>query len=220
MEDNEHRLVVEELYKQIMTGEWDEVVETYGNCFDFVHKAVLNMLGETALHLAVSHGPENSVEQLVAIISKKPEYKKALEIKNTEGNTPLHLAATTGSLRKCICIAEANPSLGNARNNTGESPLFLAALLGKTDIFVCLRFICQGYLENSYYRKDGGETILHCAIKRECWDLAYQILLLHKELATLVDEHGSPPLYLLANKPAAFRSGCHLGSWNKIIYHC
>ena len=171
MEDSKHRSVVEELYKQIMTAgdQWDEVVSTYHDYFDFVYKDVLNMLGETALHLAVSHGPENSVEQLVAIISKKQEFKEALAIKNKEGNTPLHLAATTGSLRKCICIAEANPSLGNARNNTGESPLFLAALHGKTDIFVCFRFICQGYLDNSYYRKDGGETILHCAIKRECW---------------------------------------------------
>ena len=90
----------------------------------------LNKLGETALHLAVSHGPENIVEDHVQIISQQGSIKEVLRITNNQGNNPLHLAAATGSLRKCICIAEAHPSLGNERNQMGESPLFLAALHG------------------------------------------------------------------------------------------
>uniref|UniRef100_A0A7N2N6Y1 Uncharacterized protein n=1 Tax=Quercus lobata TaxID=97700 RepID=A0A7N2N6Y1_QUELO len=148
-----------------------------------------------------------------------------------QGNVPLHLAASTGSLRKCICIAKADPSLGNERNKEGESPLFSAAILGRTEIFLCLRSICKNELHSSYFRKNGGETILHCAIKRNCWDLAYQLLLLNhskkkklllpnsglatsvdEKLATFVDEKGNTPLHFLADKPSAFkRNVCDKG---------
>ncbi|KAL4639375.1 hypothetical protein ACB092_03G213000 [Castanea dentata] len=221
-EEETDRRLVENLYNHIIFGEWEIVVESYGNNYNLFRNQKLNELHETALHLAVSHGPENIVEDLVQIISQQDpiQVKEVLRISNKEGNNPLHLAAATGSLRKCICIAEAHRSLGNERNKMGESPLFLAALHGKTDIFLCLHHICSEHLDDSYYRRNGGETILHCAIKRECWDLAYQILLQHETLVTSVDEHGILPLNLIADKPAAFRSGCHLGWWNEIMYYC
>ncbi|KAL4604589.1 hypothetical protein ACB092_10G202500 [Castanea dentata] len=125
-----------------------------------------------------------------------------------------------GTLKMCICIAKADPSLGIARNEDGETPLFLAALDGERVIFLQLHSICCCKLDSSYYRKHGGETILHCAIKRECWDLAYEILQLHKELVNSVNEKVIGPLHLLAEKPSAFRSGCYLGGWNNIIYYC
>ena len=164
-----------DLYLGIKSGQWDLVVNDYETNFTWVHSAgLIKMLGGTALHLAVSDGVENIVENLVIIICKKG--MDALKIKNKQGNTPLHVAASTGSLRMCICIAKANPSLGNERNKEGESPLFLAALLGRTDIFLCLHYICQSELNNSYYRKNGGETILHCAIKRQCWGEHFYLL--------------------------------------------
>ncbi|KAM3754453.1 hypothetical protein ACB098_03G166200 [Castanea mollissima] len=222
LEEETDRRLVKNLYNQIIFGEWKIVVESYRNNYNLFRNQTLNKLGETALHLAVSHGPENIVEDLVQIISQQGsiQVKEVLRITNNNGDNPLHLAAASGSLRKCICIAEAHRSLGNERNRMGESPLFLAALHGKTDIFLCLHHICKQHLDDSYYRRNGGETILHCAIKRECWDLAYQILLKHKTLVTSVDEHGILPLNLIADKPAAFRSGCHLGWWNEIMYHC
>ncbi|XP_075639927.1 uncharacterized protein LOC142611703 [Castanea sativa] len=109
--------------------------------------------------------------------------------------------------------------MGKERNKEGKSPLFLAALLGRTEIFFHLHSFCESHLDTSYYRKEDGETILHCAIKREYWDLAYRILLLHGELAICVDENGILPIHLLAEKPSAFPSGCHLGWWSKIIYY-
>nr|POE73364.1 death-associated protein kinase 1 [Quercus suber] len=211
----------EDVYREIKSGQWDSVVNDYEKNFRWVHSAgLIKMLGGTALHLAVSDGVENIVEKLVTIICKKDEQKKVLKIKNKQGNTPLHVAASTGGLRMCICIAKANPSLGNERNKEGESPLFLAALLGRTDIFLCLHYICKSKLYDSYYRKNGGETILHGAIKRECWDLAYQILDQEEQLATFMDERGTSPLHLLADKPSAFKSGCRLGWWSSIIYYC
>ena len=170
LEEVKNRWLEEDLYDQIIIGEWEIVVAIYRNNDSLFCNHKLNKFGETALHLTVSHGPENIVEDLVQIISQQGSIEDVLKITNNEGNNPLHLAAATGSLRKCICIAEAHPQLGKERNKMGESPLFLAALHGKTDIFLCLHHICSGELDdNSYYRRKGGETILHCAIKRECW---------------------------------------------------
>ena len=163
--------VAEDLFKKTMEGDWKEVVTIYRQQ-PLAPNAKINGLGDTALHLAVSLGPENIVEELVKIISENDKNKEALKIENDRCNNPLHLAASMGTLRMCICIAEADPELGKARNKEGESPLFLAALHGKTDIFLCLHRICirnpeSKQPDNSYYRKKGGETILHCAIKRE-----------------------------------------------------
>ena len=168
LEEEINRWLGEDLYNKIIFGEWEIVVARYRNNYSLFHNHKLNKLGETALHLTVSHGPENIVEDLVQIISQQGSIE-VLRITNNEGNNPLHLAAATGSLRKCICIAEVHPQLGKELNKMGESPLFLAALHGKTDIFVCLQFICCKHLGSSYYRRNNGETIIHCAIKRECW---------------------------------------------------
>ncbi|KAM4087403.1 hypothetical protein ACJW30_10G175800 [Castanea mollissima] len=208
-----------QLFKKIRSRQWSDVVNIYRENFDQAHK-VIATLRETALHVAIAHGSEDIVKELLEIIhANKKEFENALKYKNDQGNTPLHVAASTGSLSTCICVAEAEPSMGKERNKEGKSPLFLAALLGRTEIFFHLHSICQSHLDTSYYRKEDGETILHCAIKREYWDLAYRILLLHGELAICVDENGILPIHLLAEKPSAFPSGCHLGWWSKIIYY-
>uniref|UniRef100_A0A7N2N6T5 PGG domain-containing protein n=1 Tax=Quercus lobata TaxID=97700 RepID=A0A7N2N6T5_QUELO len=193
------------IYKKIRSRQWAEVVNIYREHFDQAHK-VMAMLRETVVHLAIAHGSEDIVEELVKIIDdNKDRFKNVLQYKNDQGDTPLHVAASTGSLSTCVCIAEADPSMGNERNKEGKSPLFLAALLGRTEIFFHLHSICESHLDTSYYRKED--------------DLAYRILLLHGELATCVDENGILPIHLLAEKPSAFRSGCHLGWWSIIIYH-
>ncbi|KAK9281225.1 hypothetical protein L1049_004120 [Liquidambar formosana] len=50
-------------------------------------------------------------------------------------------------------------------------------------------------------------------------NLAYQIIHLYGDLVNYVNEQGYSPLHLLASKPSAFRSGSHISSLNKIIYH-
>ena len=51
-------------------------------------------------------------------------------------------------------------------------------------------------------------------------DLAFQIICKQEDLMDAVDSNGFSPLDVLAEKPTAFRSGIHLGWFNKIIYHC
>ncbi|KAM4087419.1 hypothetical protein ACJW30_10G176600 [Castanea mollissima] len=154
-------------------------------------------------------------------------------IKNNEGNTPLHVAATAQRISICTILIRSFNSFQSVlgmHNIRGESPLFLAAFHGHKKIF--LYFHLNILLGNSkfsntdpesidpaYLRTD-GETILHCAIRWEYFDLAFEILHLEPMLAYFVNEQGITPLHLLASKPAVFRSGYHLGRWKKIIYHC
>ena len=51
-------------------------------------------------------------------------------------------------------------------------------------------------------------------------DLSFQIIGKQEDLMDVVDHDKISPLHVLARKPIGFRSRIHLGSFNKIIYHC
>ena len=113
---------LEELfYKNIMPGNWDEVIKIYGENFELAHSVQINQLGDTALHFAISYGQDRIVDKLVNVICDKN--KEVLKLENKKKNTPLHVAESMGTLKMCICIAKADPSLGIARNEDGENPL-------------------------------------------------------------------------------------------------
>ncbi|XP_024167407.1 uncharacterized protein LOC112173949 [Rosa chinensis] len=205
------------LFNMAMKSQWEEVVQAYREN-KLALRARITKSGDTALHIAVSDGQEEHVEKLVKLVSKKE-----LEIQNERGNTPLHFAAAQGNLRMCECIAKDHPSLVSILNKDKETPLFLAALHGKKDAFLCLHCICTpGESQPNYSccRREDGETILHCAIAGDYFDLAFHIIALYKDLVNSVNEVGFSPLHLLASKPSAFKSGSYLRPWSKIIYHC
>ncbi|GLT55153.1 hypothetical protein SLA2020_283000 [Shorea laevis] len=213
-----------ELFEMAMKGEWDRVVQKYRQNTE-AHKVKITRSGDTALHIAVSDGKEEIVEELVDIISSQGG-KEVLKIKNGIGNTPLHVAASMGKVGMCQCIAQVDPSLVGARNDDRETPFFLAALHGKKDAFLCLLQICGRRNGFGYSRRNNGETILHVAIAGDYFDLAFQIIHLYSDkdqnqgLVSSFDLEGFSPLHLLASKPSAFRSGSHHGRYYKIIYHC
>ncbi|KAL7200748.1 hypothetical protein ACSBR1_032639 [Camellia fascicularis] len=150
---------------------------------------------------------------------KAPE---ALRIKNERGNTPLHLAAASGSLAMCYWIAKQHPNLIFIRNNEKMNPLFLAALNGKKDAFLCLDNLSRNkkpLLE--YCRGSNGDTFLHAALNGEYFDLSFQIICRYGEaLVNLYNEKGFNPLHVLATKPSSFKSGKRLGHLDRIIYYC
>nr|XP_023906531.1 uncharacterized protein LOC112018248 [Quercus suber] len=226
-----------ELYKNTMTGQWEEVVKTYDNHKIKAIFAKINSSGDTALHIAVSIAPKEFVEKLVNVITNLQEKEDEVgdvaitgtRITNNEGNNPLHMAVSAGRFKICFLLVTQldGSSLASAQNNAGESPLFLAAFHGNKDIFLCLHLIFLVGNSNtnvdtinpSYKRKD-GETILHCAIRWEYFDVACNILQLENRLAFVMNGQGITPLHLLASKPSVFRSGSYLGWWKEIIYYC
>ncbi|XP_050264352.1 uncharacterized protein LOC126708594 [Quercus robur] len=214
------------LHKNTMTGGWKEVVEMYNQHTLSAITARINTSGDTALHVAVFIAPEEVVQELVQVIIGL-SLESCLWITNKDGNTPLHVAASTGRLKLCILIAHYDGFSGSARNNIGESPIFSAAFHGYKSVFLYLHFLLLEAsdkdlesIDPAYRRTTDGETALHCAIRWEYFDLAFEILQVEPSLAYAVNELGITPLHLLASKPSVFKSGSHIGWWKKIIYYC
>ncbi|KAG6625718.1 hypothetical protein CIPAW_16G117900 [Carya illinoinensis] len=200
-----------DLLKNAMKGQWSEVVEIYKK-EPWIHTEKITRSGETALHIAVSDGQKRIVIQLITAIKSQIDQnaKKAVRVKNKQGNTALHFAASKEKERPIMCmsIADVDPSL--------------VAFHGKKRAFLCLHRICAKTNQDGYgysTRKDGNTT-LHCAINGQHFDLAFQIIQLYPKLANSVNNKGLYPLHILAAKPSAFRSGKPHGSiWRRAIYN-
>ncbi|KAK4408096.1 hypothetical protein Sango_0390600 [Sesamum angolense] len=197
--------MVKSLIWDVIQSNWKEVANIYEQHPE-AHHTRITQSGDTALHIAISDGNAQIVEELVsrAVIRITPE---ALAIQNELGNTPLHLAASLGNVRICELIARTNSRLIGMRNRNNETPFFLAALNGRKQAFLCLHSLLRSGEGYEYCRRKDGETILHSAISREYFDLAFQIIHHYEKLVNWVDERGHTPLHILASKPYAFRSG-------------
>ncbi|XP_075473607.1 uncharacterized protein LOC142504626 [Primulina tabacum] len=208
------------LFKNAMHGNWEEVIKIYEQNRE-AHTAKITRSGDTAIHIAISDGQELVVHQLVKqLVSNSGNPSEALGIRNEQGKTPLHLAASSGNVAMCKCIAEQDPKLMGVRDKEDETPFFLAVRHGRKEIFLCLHNLCNNGDGFQYCRRKDGETILHSAIAGEYFDLAFQIIYLYEKLVNSLNEAGLSPLHLLASKPSAFRSGSHIRGFRQIIYHC
>ncbi|KAG7970477.1 hypothetical protein I3843_07G085500 [Carya illinoinensis] len=163
----------------------------------------------------------------VAKLFERDEWTQTAKITNS-GDTALHIAISVGKednvrqltesiwepsrLRQVLEIQNdrGNTPLHSAASTGNETPLFMAALHGKKAAFFCLHYICQlvDVRGRFQYSRKNGDT-----------NLAFQIIKLYPELASLINEEGLTPLHLLASKPSAFRSGSQLEGFDKIIYH-
>ncbi|XP_028759785.1 uncharacterized protein LOC114718588 [Neltuma alba] len=201
-----------------MKGQWREAVEAYRKKPRAL-EARTTKLEDSVIHMAIYMGRTNFVTSLLEKI-EKDECIRILNMQNSKGNTPLHLAAELGNLEICRSIAGRDPDLISCRNMEGETPLFLAAHYGKKDAFFCL----HGYLNNkgdySLCRRTNGDTILHSTIYGEFFDLAFQIIHLYPHLALSRNEEGVSPLHILAMKPSCFKSSTRMETFDILIYHC
>ncbi|KAJ8749511.1 hypothetical protein K2173_025706 [Erythroxylum novogranatense] len=218
------------LFELVMKAEWKKVVEKYrenANSYD----VQITKSKDTVLHIAVFDGQEEIVVELVSVMLRecKDRAMSALATQNEQGDTPLHIAASLGSVKMCKCIAKANSSLLTTPNHNSDTPLFLAVRHGKEEAFHCLYYSLLPDQRHRIFRGNGGDTILHAAIAGEYFNLAFQIIHLYDEhsngqahhaLVNTYNERGITPLHLLASKPNAFRSGSHLRGYSRLVYYC
>ncbi|KAK4441648.1 hypothetical protein Salat_0499700 [Sesamum alatum] len=209
--------IVVRLYTNTMRRKWKEVINIYRQHPE-AQWVRLTLSGETALHLYVADSDGNA-ELLEVLLSSGAITPGALALRDELGNTPLHLAASLGSVRICELIARQDSQLIGIRNVNNETPLFNAVLHGRKEAFLCLHSLCRSGEGYAYCRRNNGETILHSAISREYFDIAFQIIHHYEKLVNWVDERGRTPLHILASKPYAFRSGSDIRGYERLIYH-
>ncbi|KAL6312755.1 hypothetical protein AAG906_020657 [Vitis piasezkii] len=197
-----------ELAKSLASS-WEEVVKIYER-EQRAHK----------IKITVSCDQEDTVKQLVKSIARNGHLRDVLSIENGDGNNPLHLAASLGSISMCKCITDECIELLGRRNREGDTPLLRAVRYGKKDAFLCLYGMCEGNTATGYCKNDDGKSVLHLAIEGGHMDLAFEIIQKEEDFIDSFDREGISPLHVLAEKPTAFRSGIHFSLLNKIMYHC
>ncbi|CAJ1971122.1 unnamed protein product [Sphenostylis stenocarpa] len=212
------------LAEYTLEGKWYKVVDMYKES-PACHTAMINDAVGTALHVAVDLDEEGVVQDLLdAIISHSTEVKiKALEMGNDRGDTPLHVAASRGFAKICrwiIGMEKERMYLVSKKNKHGETPLFEAAINWKKQVFAYLSEVLDHSAPLQDLVRHNGDTILHCAISREYFDLAVIIVHYYDFIITHKNKEGLTPLTLLATKPSAFRSATKLSLWTQILYQC
>nr|POF27285.1 e3 ubiquitin-protein ligase mib2 [Quercus suber] len=209
----------ERLSQSAAKGDWNEVQKICQA--NWLFNIPITKLGDTVLHLAVYNKQENIFELLIQQFSSGSLHEISyLKKKNAKGDTPLHHAALVGSEKMCRIITEFHPTtLLSVPNDEGETPLFSAALHGHKDAFLYLHSICGPEERSNYCKRSNGDSILHCAISEEHYELCLIILRRYKDLVNHRNNFGMTPLHLLASKPSAFKSGSNLRWFESIIYH-
>ncbi|KAJ8627737.1 hypothetical protein MRB53_021044 [Persea americana] len=90
------------------------------------------------------------------------------QMRNDQGNNPLHLAASLGQADMCMLMVDRDLELIMSRNMDGETPLFLAALHGRKQAFYTLHYKWssnRGQHEDfSHCKRNDGNSILHVTI--------------------------------------------------------
>ncbi|CAJ1962275.1 unnamed protein product [Sphenostylis stenocarpa] len=210
---------VEGLFSNAMNGQWREALEAY-NKNPGALEAKITKTEDTVLHVAVYLGQTGFVRNVLDGINEEV-CLNVLNMQNSKGNTPLHLAAEVGNVDMCHNIAKRDSKLICGRNLEGETPLFLAAVHGKRDAFLSLHGLKQNCDEDddaeddSLAKKSNGDTILHSTIA----SMALEIIELYPKLVNSVNQDGLSPLQVLAGKPNCFKSCTRMELLQSLVYN-
>lgn len=156
---------IESLFNYAMKGQWKEVLEVCKNNPRALETKVTKA-EDSVLHIAVYVGQTIFLTTLLENINEDVSLA-ILNMPNSKGNTPLHLAAELGKVDICNTIAKRDPKLILCRNFKDETPLYLAAIHGTKDAFYCLHGHLQNKDDYSPCIKSNGDTILHSTISNE-----------------------------------------------------
>ncbi|RYR13186.1 hypothetical protein Ahy_B04g070301 isoform A [Arachis hypogaea] len=228
-------------YRETLEKDWNDAVEVLAGdknqrLWPYILEEPMTKSNDTLLHVVTMHFNHKFFGDFLRLISVEVR-RDILSVKNKNGDTALHLAAEIGCIEICkLIVAEerrggsnnsSRSSLVHIRNHRLETPLFLAALHGYEETFLLLHEHSKqcGASRSSFsgmpWRRERGETMLHCTLERGHFALAYKIIHLYDEekIVFALDERGTTPLHVLATKHSAFKSSTNFGLWRTLLYH-
>ncbi|KAA8525042.1 hypothetical protein F0562_011464 [Nyssa sinensis] len=169
-----------------------------------------NSTGDLPLHLAASSGHLSTVKCLISNIGTgfvsstcrnsmliEKEVKFILEQKNTEDNTPLHLALKNRHKEVSGFLFNQNKQVLCRLNKEEKSPLYMAVEAGYLDLVKGM----MKYLSviDDLDQMMTGKSILHAAIKTRNKEVLELLLSYRLRVMALVVENGMTPLSFAAS---------------------
>ncbi|KAI3862977.1 hypothetical protein MKX03_005360 [Papaver bracteatum] len=207
----------EDLYNAAFDGDWRKASQFLTNHQEAALETIITYDNETALHIAILSNRWKFVQQLVKLMT--PE---ALAIKDNDGFTALHLAASYGNKEAAEAIARKNTNLTQMRDKYGRIPLetaFFQVSNGRKDTVMYLYSVTRNEEPNPFCGADGA-ALLCSAIDAGFYDIVMSLVKRYPELVT--QQTGGTRRICgfkkLIDRPFAFKSGASLSWWERFIY--
>ncbi|XP_046358515.2 uncharacterized protein LOC124136592 isoform X2 [Haliotis rufescens] len=154
----------------------------HGGMLDCVNKQ-----GQTVLHIACASG-QPSLPDILEVVADKDALKRALCVKDWEGNTPIHVAAGVNwseDMNHLVKVADVS-----MRNNVNQTALHIACTEGNKAAVHCLLRAGSNVAETYLI----GDTPLHIVCHNGCLDLV-KMVIQHGGDTEAVNKAGRTPLH-------------------------
>ncbi|KAA8525836.1 hypothetical protein F0562_007691 [Nyssa sinensis] len=206
------------LYKAIIRGDWEKTKA----CFDKDRHAVTAKISEnsnTALHIAVAArmtDKRRGTQFLRMLVEFMP--RKALALKNIDGETALHVAAAVGNTQAAKLLVIKNGELLFIPNNDGWLPLHTAARFGYRETIQYLLSETKDEKRSPFSISDESRFQLLCLLlSAGLYGEVFDLIKRYPQLAKMKC-HGQTLLGVIAGNPSAFPSGTSLSSVERFVY--
>lgn len=204
------------LYKAALKGDWltaKRILKADSNAIT----AKITMNDETVLHVAAASRHSMFVEKLVKLVPLD-----SLALKNSEGETMLHVVAAAGIIRAAKVMVTKNPNLTQMPDASGWVPLVTAVytanpLEEKSKKMV--HYLCSVTRdeEPSPYSGVAGGSLISITIASNLYDVALNLVQQYPSLATEKNESGYSALEVMAARPSSFTSGSEATTWERFL---
>ncbi|KAL5583518.1 hypothetical protein UlMin_015960, partial [Ulmus minor] len=203
---------VESFFSAVECGDWKNV-ELLLDSNHKLAKARIPSSQNTVLHLASLAGEVNIVKRLVDLMVPQD-----LEIKDKDGYTALAKASIKGNKRIAQYMVQKHKPLVSIPTGTKLLPVVIAMMYGNKEMARYLYFATplQDLTNNGNIN---GATLLTYSIRRQFYNLSFDLIQKLSRLGVALDHNGQSALYQLAYTHSAFRSDSKLTFWQKWLYN-
>ncbi|KAG5549337.1 hypothetical protein RHGRI_014629 [Rhododendron griersonianum] len=202
------------LFKAALRGDWDAATRFFVQDESAI-TAPISQSSETALHIAVGTG-----ERAIHFVKKLVELMlvEALTLRETYGDTALHVAATVGNTRAAVVLVQKNPDLPYIRGYLNRLPLHCAALYACKDTLLFLLNVTKDDHVSRPFSNENAVRLVNYAINSGFYDVALNLVQRYPQVVKSTDQSKFSALEIIAKNASAFPSGTRLNFWQRIIY--